>query len=121
MRGDKMPKRLGPLDGLTDAQISALANEINVRKRSNRTKRFKLGFSKLMMACVMLMFFAGVALGVHAVLELGEPVSTVLNYIMTMALPVGLAYLVKAFGENIAKIILGGRSGVDRFEREGPF
>jgi hypothetical protein len=67
------------------------------------------------MAAIMLMFFIGVLLGWHSVVVRGEPVSVVLDYIMRLALPVGLGYFIKAFGENIAKIVLSAVFGVIDF------
>jgi len=62
--------------------------------------------SHIFMAGIMLMYFVGVALGIYATVLLGEPVSTTLDYIMRLALVVGLGYFIKAFGENIAKIVM---------------
>jgi len=62
--------------------------------------------SHIFMSGIMLMYFVGVALGVYVTVFRDEPVSTTLNYIMRLALVVGLGYFVKAFGENIAKIVL---------------
>jgi len=62
--------------------------------------------SHIFMSGIMLMYFVGVALGVYVTVFRDEPVSTTLNYIMRLALVVGLGYFVKAFGENIAKITL---------------
>jgi len=75
------------------------------QERKNR-REAKRSFSKLVMAGVMLMFFAGGLLGTYATIHNHEPVSVTLDYITKLALPVGLGYFVKAFGENIAKIIL---------------
>ena len=89
----------------------AQAYEIRKTMRINRGAARKSGSvlktaSHIFMAGVMLMYFVGVALGVYATVALGEPVATTLDYIMRLALVVGLGYFIKAFGENIAKIAL---------------
>jgi hypothetical protein len=62
--------------------------------------------SHIIMAGIMLMFFVGVVLGAYATVFLGEAVGTTLDFIMQLALPVGLSYMVKAFGENVVKIAM---------------
>ena len=62
--------------------------------------------SHIFMAGIMLMYFVGVALGVYVTIWRDEPVSTTMDYIMHLALVVGLGYFIKAFGENVAKIVL---------------
>jgi hypothetical protein len=62
--------------------------------------------SHVFMASIMLMFFVGVGLGVYVTIFRHEPVSTTLDYIMLLARLVALGYFIKAFGENVAKIIL---------------
>ena len=63
-------------------------------------------FSKLVMAAVMMAFFVGVGLGVYEVVINKLPTNVTLDYIKFIALPVSMGYFVKAFGENIAKIVL---------------
>ena len=78
-----------------------------VKKRKEKGS-WQLTFSHCVMAGVMLTYFAGVVLGWYATVVNGEPVGTTLDYIMQLAKIVGVGYFAKAFGENIAKIVLGG-------------
>jgi hypothetical protein len=74
-------------------------------KKEKKRGIFKTA-SHLFMAGIMLMYFVGVGLGVYVTIVRGEHVGITLDYIMRLALIVGLGYFAKAFGENIAKIIL---------------
>jgi len=98
---------------ITPAELRAVLSEFEKSEREQakyrRSKRIMTTFSKWVMAAVMMMFFVGVAIGVYATLFLGEPVSTTLNYIMRLSFVVGLGYFVKAFGENIARIVFSAR------------
>ncbi|MDR1704246.1 MAG: hypothetical protein LBS19_06130 [Clostridiales bacterium] len=84
-----------------------------LKERSKGRKRAKIETegrlfntaSHIFMAGVMLAYFAGAAVGVFKVLFQGAPLSTLFEYILELALPVGLGYFVKAFGENIFKIV----------------
>ena len=75
-------------------------------KPDEKSELMMNSFSKMVMAAVMLMFFVGVGLGIYGTVCKAEPVSVTLDYIIKLALPVGLGYFIKAFGENIAKIVL---------------
>ncbi|MDR1692020.1 MAG: hypothetical protein LBR72_01555 [Oscillospiraceae bacterium] len=98
--------KLEEVTGLLKELTESLAQK---PKRGKKRKSDKILYtvSHLVMGGVMLMFFAGVALAGYAVIFLGEPVGTLLDFVKSFALPVGLGYLVKAFGENVAKIVLG--------------
>lgn len=100
--------------------------------RIERRERFECGtckvkqprlytFSHMVMFGIMLMFFVGVGLGVYVTVILGETLSVTLDYIMKLAKPVALGYFVKAFGENIAKIVLSAifGTGVSDSRNEG--
>jgi putative copper export protein len=77
--------------------------------REVREEKLLSSFSKWVMAAVMMMFFAGVALGAYAIIIRGEPPDVTQDYIMRLAQIVGCGYFVKAFGENIARIVLSAR------------
>ena len=122
----KRKKRMNKLE--TKAQEYAIKQARRLEKLSDNSSRGLLNTaSHLFMAGVMLMFFVGVALGVYATIWRGEPVSTTMDYIMKLALVVGLGYFVKAFGENVAKIILPfifgarktGDSDIDDSDQQG--
>jgi hypothetical protein len=89
---------------------SRRAARLRKSRQNGQEKPVKGGLLKtashLFMGGIMMMFFVGVALGVYATIFRGEPVSTTLDYIMRLAMVVGLGYFVKAFGENIARIVL---------------
>jgi TctA family transporter len=88
------------------AQADELERVTREKTRKARDERMMNQFSKWVVAGVMLMFFVGVALGCYSVIRLGESVQTVLNYIERLAVIAFLGYFIKAFGENIAKIVL---------------
>jgi hypothetical protein len=94
----------------TAAELRLQAEQLERREReqtrSIRSERLMNSFSKWIMAGVMLMFFVGVAVAAYAVLTLGASLALLLDYIRDLARIAFLGYFVKAFGENIAKIIL---------------
>lgn len=73
---------------------------------TERSERLMNSFSKWVVAGVMLMFFVGVAVGSYCVLKLDAELRLLLDYIRALASIAFLGYFVKAFGENIAKIVL---------------
>ena len=100
----------------TSGQLLVEARRLKEQERTEKQNQRRLKnintFSKLVMALVMLMFFIGVAVAVHSVLFQGEHVSVLLDYIAKFALPAMLGYLIKAFGENVAKIVISAAFGV---------
>ena len=96
------------------SQRLSVKSEAAAIKRQNRLQRLA-GTAKsrgllntashVFMAGIMLMYFIGVGLGVYVTIWRDEPVVTTMDYIMRLALVVGLGYFVKAFGENVAKIV----------------
>jgi hypothetical protein len=95
------------------------ARIFNMKLAKRKQREEKRTFSKAVMAGIMVLFFAGALLGTYATVVKHEPVSITLDYITKLALPVGLGYFVKAFGENIAKIILSAVFG-SRFPGNQP-
>jgi uncharacterized membrane protein len=91
------------------AQADALEREAREQTGEVHSEKLLNSFSKWIMAAIMLMFFVGVGLGAYAIIIRGEPPGTTQNYIMKLAQIVCLGYFVKAFGENIAKIVLSAR------------
>jgi len=87
------------------ALLRARADEIE-KQQPQAPADHLMSFSKWVVAGVMLMFFVGVWIGCYAVLNLNEPVQTVLNFISPLVKIAFLGYFIKAFGENIAKIAL---------------
>jgi putative copper export protein len=98
---------------MTPEALRALADarerETREQNREVREERLLNSFSKWIMAAVMMMFFVGVMLGAYAIIIRGEPPGATQDYIMRLAQIVGCGYFVKAFGENIAKIVLSAR------------
>lgn len=90
------------------AEADRIEQQARRKRRTTRKKKTPrlYTFSHMIMAGIMLMFFVGVGLGVYVTVFRGEPLSVTLDYIMELARIVTLGYFVKAFGENIAKIIL---------------
>jgi uncharacterized membrane protein len=88
------------------AKAEELEKEAKKHKKDSHSEYMMNSFSKWVMAAVMLMFFVGVGFGGYAIICRGEAVETTLDYIMQLARIVCLGYFIKAFGENIAKIVL---------------
>ena len=89
----------------------------SLRAEARRIERKKIGaserkqprlytFSHMVMGGIMLTFFVGVGIGGYVTLFRGEPLHVTLDYIMQLSRIVALGYFIKAFGENIAKIVL---------------
>jgi hypothetical protein len=97
----------------TPAALRAEADRLE--RRAGRGPLYT--FSHGVMAGIMAVYFAGAALGVYMTVARGEPLSVTLEYIMTLAKIVAPAYLVKAFGENIAKIVLPALHGTAHTEK----
>ena len=93
----------------TADELRAVADSIDRKPVRKRKKKRINTFSHLVMAGIMVMFFAGAGLGGYVTIVNGEPVSITLDYIMQLAKIVALGYFVKAFGENIAKIVLSAK------------
>jgi hypothetical protein len=91
--------------------LESLEQMLSKYKAAKRDKRINT-FSKWVTALIMLLFFWGAAVATYAVVFKGESVNTLLDYIMKLALPVGIGYLIKAFGENVAKIVISALYGV---------
>ena len=94
---------------VTPASLRARAARLERRlaklpKDTSETKRYT--FSHMVMAGIMMMYFVGIGLGIFAVVTQVEELSVTLNFIMELARIVCLGYFVKAFGENIARIVL---------------
>jgi len=111
---DKMKLRAQKYD-LRQAALTKKEKAVELR-RERRLERKEEGrilktASHLFMAGVMIMFFVGVALGVYVTVFKDEPVIITLDYIMKLAMIVALGYFVKAFGENVAKMVLGFLTG----------
>jgi putative copper export protein len=84
------------------AQADAIEREAREQTREIRSERMMNQFSKWIVACVMLMFFVGVALGVYAVLSLGADLGKVLDYIQTLTAVAFAGYFLKAGFEKVA-------------------
>ena len=94
MRGKRIANRV---------EAYALKQAKRFNKENSQGKRNT--FSHLVMGGIMITYFVGVLLGIFVVIILHEPIDTVLSFIMELAKIVTLGYFVKAFGENIAKIV----------------
>ena len=93
---------------LTAEALRADIDKLERRLRSpSRKKKPRLyTFSHMVMGGIMMMFFVGVALGVYATITRVDELTVTLDFIMELARIVALGYFIKAFGENIAKIVL---------------
>jgi uncharacterized membrane protein len=91
------------------AEADILERQNREQTHEARSEKLLNSFSKWVMAGVMLMFFVGVVLGAYAIVILGESPDATQEYIMKLAQIVCLGYFVKAFGENIAKIVLSAK------------
>ena len=84
------------------ALAAARKREQRAQTREVRSEHMMNQFSKWIVACVMLMFFVGVALGAYAVLRLGADLGKVLDYIQALAAVAFAGYFLKAGFEKVA-------------------
>jgi TctA family transporter len=97
-----MPKLTSEAQRAATAQIQRQKAKLAAQKADKR----HYTFSHMVMAGIMMMFFVGVGLGVYSVVTKADDLTVVLNFIMELARIVCLGYFIKAFGENIARIVL---------------
>ena len=98
-------------NGRTPGQLRAEADRIERRLTAAQGPSRAYTFSHMVMGGIMLTFFAGAGLAAYATVAQGERVTVALGYIMELARIVALGYFIKAFGENIAKIVLSALLG----------